>query len=316
MPSYLKQPISRTIPSKALAAAFMLAFGLSMHASAQTWTPLTGGGKQKSVDITQSTVFTIPPSIQVKGGTLRAILVGAGEGGSSAKGLCEEMAVQGGKGGDGGEVVEYDIPLAPGQCGGALTIAIGERGRGALRSGNAASVGESGGGTTISCNGTPIAAALGGGRRTDAYTAARASRGGVGGVIMNTSEVSKDETFDQRNLTITPATDGQTGRNGYGSGGGGGGVTYLTNGVSARIDGVVARRSVLRHAPMGKGGYGAGSGAGAAGYASDSSLYPAENGIQYGAGGGGGHLACNSTTALTRDAGNGASGLVRFSWSE
>ena len=285
-------------------------------ACAQTWTPMSAGGKPRSVEILQSSVFAIPPAIFAKGGTLRVVLVGGGEGGSAARGNCDDQAIQGGKGGDGGEVVEVDIPLVAGQCPAGLTVSIGDRGRGALRGGNGGGVGESGGQTVITCGGAPIAFALGGGRRPDAVTAARASKGGAGAVVMNTLEAGTNESFDQRSMSIAPGGEGQTGRYGYGSGGGGGGVTVVTNGVSSRADGTIARKSVTRNAPLGKGGYGAGTGAGAAGYSTDAMLYVAENAIQYGAGGGGGYFACGVAPGVSRDAGHGAPGLAKIAWNE
>jgi hypothetical protein len=284
--------------------------------AAQTWTPMSAGGKSRSIEVPQSSVFSIPAAIAAKGGTLRVILVGGGEGGSAARGSCDEQAIQGGKGGDGGEVVEVDIPLVAGQCSAGLVVSIGDRGRGALRAGNSSVAGESGGPTTISCGGAPIAVALGGGRRPDAVTAARASKGGAGAVVMNALESGSNESFDQRAFVVTPGADGQTGRYGYGSGGGGGGITVVTNGVSSRADGTVARKSVTRNAPLGKGGYGGGTGAGATGYSSDATLYVAENAIQYGAGGGGGYFACGVAPGVSRDAGNGATGLAKISWNE
>lgn len=296
---------------------FCSAIVLSASAvSAQTWTPLSAAGKSRSIEVLKSSVFAIPPALFAKGGNLRVLLVGAGEGGSASSAKCDEQAIQGGKGGDGGEAFELDIPLAAGQCSAGLTIGVGERGRGALRGGNGSALGESGGQTTVSCAGQVVALALGGGRRPDAVTAPRAAKGGSGGAILNSLESISNEAFDQRSMNVVTGGEGQTGLFGYGSGGGGGGVSLSTSGVSVRVDGGATRRAVVRNAPLGKGGYGAGAGAGAAGFAGDASTYPAENAIQYGAGGGGGFSSCGANGALSREAGHGASGLVKLSWTE
>lgn len=287
----------------------------ALASQAATWTPLSGAGSPKAVELRTASVFPIPQAIAARGGVLRFTLVGGGEGGHAPKSGCDDYALQGGKGGDGGEVIELDVTLQPGQCTAGIAAAIGAAGRGGLRGGNGAPSGEPGAPTSISCAGTVLATALGGGRRADAITAPRSAKGGTGGVIMNTLDQATGETIDQRSTAITAGTEGQSGFGGYGSGGGGGGATLGQNGAYVRPDGTVVRRAVVRNAPMGKAGYGAGTGAGPAEYAGGASLYPAENAAQYGAGGGGGAMSCNAPTAM-REGGNGFQGLVKVQWVE
>src|SRR5262245_44753993 len=117
-----------------LAAAISLAALLAAGATqAQNWVPAGGGGQQRTVDVTQSGVFPVPPAIGARGGVLRATIVGGGEGGSLPRSSCDDAAIQGGKGGDGGEVIEVEIPLQPGMCLAGLAVQIGAGGRGALR---------------------------------------------------------------------------------------------------------------------------------------------------------------------------------------
>jgi hypothetical protein len=297
------------------AVAAALALLIVVPAQAASWTPLTSGGKPRVAEIQATSVFQIPASIAARGGTLTLTIVGAGEGGHSSKASCDDYAVQGGKGGDGGEVLEVTLNLQPGQCPAGLALGIGAPGRGAFRGGNSSAVGEPGGPTTVSCAGTNVASAMGGGRRADAFSAPRSSRGGSGGVVMNTLDQATGQTIDQRSTAITPGVEGQSGRGGYGSGGGGGGVSVVFSGAAVKSDGTVVRRSVSRNAPMGKGGYGAGTGAGPAEYASESSSYPAENAVQFGSGGGGGAAMCG-IPASAREGGNGAAGFVRIQWND
>lgn len=301
-------------PIRYLSAGVALT-ALALAAHAATWTPLSGGGAPKSAELRSAATFAIPPAIAARGGVLRFTLVGGGEGGHAPKSGCDDYALQGGKGGDGGEVIEIDVTLQPGQCTAGITAAIGTAGRGGLRGGNAGPSGEPGAPTSISCAGTVLATALGGGRRADAVTAPRSAKGGAGGVIMNTLDQATGETIDQRSTAITAGTEGQSGFGGYGSGGGGGGATLGQSGAFVRPDGTVVRRATVRNAPMGKAGYGAGTGAGPAEYAGGASLYPAENAAQFGAGGGGGAMSCNAPTAM-REGGNGFQGLVRVQWAE
>lgn len=304
------------LPTPRLTAiASMLALCLLSQGHAASWTPLSSGGKPRIAEVQTTSVFPIPASVAARGGSLTLTVVGAGEGGHSSKAACDDYAVQGGKGGDGGEVLEVTLNLQPGQCPAGLALGIGAPGRGAFRGGNAAAVGEPGGPTTVSCAGVVIASAMGGGRRADAYSAPRSSRGGSGGVVINTLDQATGQNIDQRNTAITPGGEGQSGRGGYGGGGGGGGVSVAFNGASVKPDGTVVRRTLTRNAPMGKGGYGAGTGAGPAEYASDSGSYPAENAAQYGSGGGGGAAMCG-IPASARDGGNGAPGFVRIQWSD
>lgn len=298
-------PRKRTILTGAKRAlGSLLLAALAPVSIAQVWTPLTSGTRPRSVEVLQSSSFAVPPAILAKGGNLRVLLVAGGEGGSAARSSCEDPAVQGGRGGDGGEVVEVDIPVAPGQCAAGFTILIGDRGRGAFRAGNSGATGELGGSTSIACGGTMLALALGGGRRPDAVTAARAAHGGTGGVVMNAVEANAAGTALPQVVAVRPGAEGQTGHQGYGSGGGGGGAT------------LVSAAGTVRNAPLGSGGYGAGAGAGPAGYAAATSALPAQNAIQYGAGGGGGYLACGAVPAWSRDAGHGAHGLARIVWYE
>jgi hypothetical protein len=295
--------------------AFLAGTCLCAAAPAQTWTPM-GGGHPRSVDVARSGVFAVPASIAARGGVLRATLVGGGEGGSLSRSQCDDAAVQGGKGGDGGEVIEVDIPLQPGMCTAGLAVQIGGGGRGALRSGNTSTNGEAGGITSVSCAGSVVAQALGGGRRVDGVTASRAVHGGAGAVVMNTAEAASAPGFDQRTYGILPASDGRNGRAGFGSGGGGGGVSLATNGITTLADGVPARRATVRNAPLGRGGYGGGAGAGPAGFAAAAPVNAAENAAQYGAGGGGAAALCLGGSSGVRDAGHGFSGVVRFQWHE
>jgi hypothetical protein len=282
---------------------------------AQTWTPV-GGGHPRTADITRSSVFPTPAALAARGGVLRATLVGGGEGGWLPRSQCDDAAAQGGKGGDGGEVIEVEIPLQPGMCPGGLAVQIGSGGRGALRSGNTSANGESGHNTSVSCAGSVIAQALGGGKRPDGVSAPRAARGGAGALVMNTAEAATNQAFDQRHYSVRPAVDGQAGRAGFGASGGGGGVSVLTTGVTTLADGTPARRMTLRNAPFGRGGYGGGAGAGPAGFAAAAPVAAAENAAQYGAGGGGAAALCGSGSAAPRDAGHGFAGLVRFQWTE
>lgn len=281
------------------AAALIL---VCSHAVAQVWTPLSTGTHPRSVEFFQSSVLPVPASVLAKGGTLRVLLVGGGEGGHAARSSCDELALQGGRGGDGGEVVEFDVPLAPGQCAAGLVITIGERGRGALRSGNGTLSGETGGTTSIGCGAATVAYALGGGRRPDPVTAARAVRGAAGAVLLLASGTATAPAAEPR--LVAAAAAGQNGHLGYGSSGGGGGLTWTSASAAAR------------NVPMGPGGHGAGAGAGPPGYAAALAATPAQNAVQYGAGGGGGPLSCGSSAATNRDAGNGAPGYARVTWSE
>lgn len=286
--------------------------------TAATWTPIgSGAGRPKSLELSTNTTFAIPAGIAARGGNIHVTIIGGGEGGHSSKASCDDYAIQGGKGGDGGEVIEIDVDMQPGQCSAGLAISIGLGGRGAFRSGNNAAAGESGGQTGIACSGVSFASALGGGRRSDAYTAPRAAKGGAGGVVMNTLDQasSTQPVIDQRSTAITTGIEGQSGRGGYGSGGGGGGASLALSGSAVKADGTVMRRTTTRNAPMGKGGYGAGTGAGPAEYTSEANAFPAENAVQFGSGGGGGAAMCGSSSA-GRDGGNGAQGLVRIQWAD
>jgi len=305
-PSILKRTL--------LSASLLLTLSASLTAGAATWTPMTSGGRGHAVDVSQSGTFPIPPVIAARGGVLHITLVGGGEGGHASHSGCDDYAVQGGKGGDGGEVIEMDVAVKPGQCTAGIGVSIGAGGRGGYRAGNGAALGEPGGQTTATCSGTVLATALGGGRRADTYTASRSAKGGAGGVVMNTMD-SSTQAISTRATEITAAAEGQMGRGGYGSGGGGGGAGLALAGSAVRADGTVVQRSTIRNAPMGKAGYGAGAGAGPAEYASDANVYPAENAAQYGAGGGGGAGMCTAATT-GRDGGNAYSGLARFQWNE
>lgn len=286
-----------------LSVAAMLASGASI-AAAQVWTPLSAGARAHSVEVLQSSLLPVPPSILAKGGTLRVLLVGGGEGGHASRSACDEPTLQAGKGGDGGEVVEFDIPLVAGQCAAGLVVTIGEKGRGALRAANATLAGETGGTTSVACNGTTIAYALGGGRRPDPVTAARGVRGGAGAFLVVPMDATTTPSAEQRPGPSAAATSGQAGHLGYGSGGGGGGVAWTS--------GPVVRRQV----PLAPGGHGAGAGAGPMGYAAGTPSAAAQNAAQYGAGGGGGGLYCGPTGPANRDGGNGAPGYARVTWNE
>ena len=288
---------------------------LSVSAEAANWTPLSSSAKAHSVEVTSSSNFPIPAVLATRGGALRFTLVGGGEGGHGSRASCDDYAVQGGKGGDGGEVIELEINLLPGQCTAGIGISIGGAGRGAFRSGSSSGTGEPGGATSVTCAGTTMASALGGGRRADAFTAPRSAKGGIGGVVMNTLDQASLQTIDQRATAITAATEGQSGRGGYGSGGGGGGASSAFTGSAVKADGTVIRKATTRNAPMGKSGYGAGAGAGPAEYSSESNYFPAENAVQYGAGGGGGAAMCGGAPSV-RDGGNGLAGMVKIQWSE
>lgn len=288
---------------------------LATPGRAQVWVPISGGSKTQSQLVTQSSVFPVPPSILGRGGVVRALLVGGGEGGFSAQGNCNDGVVQGGRGGDGGEVVEVDIPLVAGQCPAGLVSQIGANGRGSLRGGNSGSSGEPGGMTTVSCAGAVLAYALGGGKRPDAVTASRSAKGGAGAAAMNTLESTTADPNGLRSIQITAGREGQAGLHGYGSGGGGGGVSVIEFGVSTSMANAQIR-GMVRNAPLGKGGYGAGSGAGPNGYAPGLPLNPAENGLQYGSGGGGGFAYCGITSTINNDAGNGAPGVIKYTWQE
>lgn len=296
----------------ALAVAALL---FAAATEAATWAPLSSSAKARSVEVTASTNFAIPPVLAAKGGAIHFTLVGGGEGGHASRATCDDYAVQGGKGGDGGEVIELDITMLPGQCTAGIGISIGAGGQGGYRAGSSNAAGNAGGATIITCAGTTMSTALGGGRRADTVTAPRSARGGIGGVVMNTLDQATLQTIDQRATAITAATEGQSGRGGYGSGGGGGGASLSFTGSMVKADGTVIRKATTRNAPMGKSGYGAGAGAGPAEYSSEATYFPAENAAQYGAGGGGGAAMCGGTPSV-RDGGNGFTGMVKIQWSE
>lgn len=311
------QITSSLLPTAALVAITVFAGS----AQAQSWTPLSSGQRSHTIEVNANSLFPIPASIMAKGGALRVVMVGGGEGGSVSTSNCDEVAVQGGRGGDGGEVVEVEIPLVAGQCQAGLTILVGNPGRGAYRGGFTATgstgAGEIGGTSSVACAGVVVAQALGGGRKGGAYAAPRSSKGGRGGVVMSVLEAvtqTKSTTgSDQRGIQVVPGADGQTGLFGYGSGGGGGGVSMTTTGYTP---GSTAERTVIRHAPFGKGGYGAGAGAGAGGFAQNTVLAVAETAVQYGAGGGGSAAVCNVAGLSDVSAGSGYSGVVRITWGD
>lgn len=302
----MNKSVKRVVGVVGLAACFA--------ATAQTWVPLSGSGKSRTADITSVTVFPVPKSISARGGTMRAVLVAGGEGGWAAKANCEDASIQGGRGGDGGEVVEVEITLAPGQCSKGLVAVPGAGGRGAMRAGWNATEGERGGDTTLSCDGAVLAQAKGGGRRQDEVSAPMASRGGAGASIVNTQDSSKNESLDLRNWVPQPARDGHAARYGFGSGGGGGGVSLQTNGVIVRADGSDFKGTTIRNVPPGKGGFGGGAGGGPVGFTADASMVLAENANKYGAGGGGAAAICRGGGAVASDAGNASQGLIRLSW--
>jgi hypothetical protein len=302
-------------PIRLSTPAALLILLCAASSQAATWAPLSSGSKLRSVEVTATTNFPIPGAIAARGGAMRFTLVGGGEGGHSSRASCDDYAIQGGKGGDGGEVIEFEVTLQPGQCTAGIGAVIGPAGRGALRGGNTSTAGEPGGPTSVTCAGTVMASAMGGGRRVDAVTAPRSSKGGVGGVVMNELDQATGDTIDRRSTSITAGSSGQDGRGGYGSGGGGGGASLALSGAAVKADGTVVRRATTRNAPMGKAGYGAGTGAGPAEYSSEATFYQAENAAQYGAGGGGGAAICGGT-ATVRDAGNGYPGLVKIQWAE
>lgn len=289
---------------------------LTGAAHAATWTPMTTGTKPRAVELTTATTFAVPPSVAARGGVMRFLLVGGGEGGHASKSNCDDYAVQGGRGGDGGEVIELELAMQPGQCTGGFGVVIGAAGKGAFRGSNQAAQGEPGASTVLSCGGTTLALALGGGKRPDASTAAKSAKGGIGGVVMNTLDSAGDMTASkQRSMAIEAAGDGQDGRGGYGSGGAGGGASVAVNGSSVRPDGTVVSRATVRNAPVGKAGYGAGAGAGPNEYGTAAASFAAENAAQYGAGGGGGAASCG-VPVTARDGGHGYQGLMRIQWFE
>lgn len=308
------KPNSAPLRQVAVAAAMVMLLAASV-AHAQSWAPIGGAGKARLVELPASATFPVPASIAARGGALRVTLVGGGEGGHASKARCDAQAIQGGKGGDGGEVLELELALKPGQCTAGINVVTGKAGRG----GASGAAGEPGGATIVSCSGVQMATALGGGRRVDAFTAPRSAKGGAGAVVMNTLEQATESpapgaAIDSRAVSINPGGDGQQGHGGYGSGGGGGGATVMMAGTVVRPDGTVLRRSAARNAPLGKGSYGAGSGAGPAEYSDEAVLYPAEHAAQYGAGGGGGAAVCGADAGAARQAGNGVGGLVRIQW--
>lgn len=284
----------------------------STTVQAQVWTPIVPAA-ERTQEFTSGGTFPIPKSIAAKGGVLRLLLVAGGSGGHSPAGSCNDSTVQGGQGGDGGEVFEAELPLLPGQCQAGLQIQVGAGGRGALRLGNGP-IGEPGGDTQILCEGVPVARALGGAKRVDIGTAVRSAKGGVGGAIMNGAEAVNNAAFDQRVISTHPAQAGQVGYLGYGSGGGGGGASMKTTATTVRADGTAQRAPITRIAPRGRGSHGAGNGAGADDFQTLNSGGPAENAAMYGAGGGGGALNCAASGYL--DAGHGYSGMARIRWRE
>lgn len=193
--------------------------------------------------------------------------------------------------------------------------AAGQRGARRLPGHQQLRLGEPGGNTALACSGATLAVALGGGKRPDVTTAPKSSKGGIGGVVMNTLNSTGDLQVKQRSTAIQLGGDGQDGRGGYGSGGAGGGAgggtgggaSVTLNGTSVRPDGTVVNRSTVRNAPVGKAGYGAGSGGGPNEYRSTAVSYPAANAAQYGAGGGGGAARWGTQTSSAREGGNGDS---------
>lgn len=294
-----------------LTAALM---ALASVGQCQTWRPLSSGGASRAKEISTSSTFPIPRSIFTKGGTLRGILVAGGQGGSASPSSCSDAVVQGGKGGDGGEVIEVDIDLLAGQCPEGLQISIGRGGRGGLRYGNGSINGEPGTDTQISCSGTVVATASGGGRRSAHLAAARAAKGGVGGAILNTVQSVNSATSDLMSVDTKPASSGEIGLYGYGSGGGGGGAQSVYTGYAVGQDGSSTKQPRIFHAPLGRGGSGAGNGGGPTSYASSSELIASENGSHFGAGGGGGAAICAGSGPT--DAGSGLGGVTRLTWQD
>lgn len=247
---------------------------------------------------------------------MRFLLVGGGQGGSASQTMCSDAILQGGKGGDGGEVIEVDVTLAPGQCPSGFAIQVGRGGRGSFRAGHGGINGETGAPTVVSCGSTVIASALGGGSRASAGTTSKSTKGGDGGVILNALQSATNASFDQRSIDVRQATDGMTGLYGYGSGGGGGGAAQTITGFRVSGDGSTDRVPQLFNAPSGKGGHGAGNGGGPAGYHASAVSVPTESAAQYGAGGGGGSAQCSGAVGVGTDGGNGFQGVVRVTWQE
>lgn len=288
---------------------------LSLAQTAQSsWRALSGGGKQRSVEIIASQTWPLPSRIAARGGVLHVIEVGGGQGGSAPVSGCNDLVIEGGKGGDGGEVVEFEVEVLAGQCSDGLVVSLGRGGRGALRSGNGSAVGEPGGETTISCGGNVLAVAMGGGRKLRSDAGSRSAKGGDGAVLRNAFQAVGASAPASRSVDALPAGKGGDGRSGYGSGGGGGGASQRFAGVSVLADGAPSAPSSLFNAPLGRGGYGAGSGAGALGYSAGATVVPAENGMQFGSGGGGGAAMC--APQASGEAGNGVAGVAKISWVE
>lgn len=293
-------------------AALMVGSG---GVGAQNWVPLSGAGRENSVDVQRAAVVGVPKSIFARGGVIRAVVVAGGEGGWLGRAACDDVAVEGGRGGDGGEVLEVDLTLAAGQCSRGLSIEPGQGGRGAMRGGWRQAEGERGGNTTISCDGVVLVTAFGGGRRQDDVTAPLSAKGGGGGALVNTQDSVSNESLDLRNWVPQVARDGVGARLGFGSGGGGGGVSLDVTGVTVRATAVAPKTSVVRNVAAAKGGFGAGAGGGPAGFDAQAPMVLAENASRYGAGGGGAAAICRAGVAVPTDAGNGSQGMVRLKWS-
>lgn len=286
-------------------------------AFAQQWKAL-GVGVARSMEIHASSTVSVPSAIARRGGQVRLLLVGGGQGGGASPSACSDGAVQGGPGGDGGEVVEVDVRFEPGQCPSGLRVEIGAGGRGALQPGGVGIAGAVGSPTSVYCDDVLLAVAKGGSGLLEAMSGSRSSKGGRGAVVFNAVNTVAQTSVLQRAMTVKAAQDGAMGLSGYGSGGGGGGVSLGVYGHTVDAAGEATGKVLLTfNAPLGKGGYGAGNGAGPADYAAGAQVLPAESARNWGAGGGGGSLRCVAGVVYGSLAGgSGSSGFVRLAWVE
>lgn len=309
---------SRNLCAVGLVSALGAAL-LTLPVHAQQWRAVSGGGSQRTLEVSNSSTVSLPGVIARRGGQLRLLLAGGGEGGSATPSSCTDAAVQGGSGGDGGEVVEVDVQFSAGQCAAGLRIEVGSGGRGALQGGNASVSGEGGGDTSVFCDDALLAVAKGGGVRADAALGSKNSKGGRGGVVFNSLSSTAGDAVNQRGMSVKAAAEGGMGLQGFGSGAGGGGVSVAVSGYSVNSVGASTGKVLqVFNAPLGKAGYGAGNGAGPLEYAAATRFLAAEAGRMPGSGGGGGSLKCVEGVAdgASLSAGAGAKGLVKMTWAE
>lgn len=223
-----------------------------------------------------TTTFTVPQGVY----SLTLEAWGGGGGGSYSN-----SAGAAGGGGGGGAYAKSIVSVTPGQT---LTLTVGTGGAGSSGT-------NSGNPSSVSLSGTELVKAAGGSGAANGST-----NGGAGG--------QASACFSNIAVAYSGGKGGNGGGNGCGPEAGGGGAAAGStgsgkNGNNGSSDGNV-------------GGSGGGStadygGAGGKGAGSDGTGDPGEN---YGGGGGGGKRGCAILIGGNKNGGNGASGLVRISF--